>query len=414
MKGFTITNTHVPETIDIEGTKTWDDGDDQDGIRPDEITIYLLIGDTVIDSKTVTAEDEWKWSFEDVDRYKDGEEIAYSISEKPVEGYETEVTGFNVKNTHVPETVTIEGTKTWEHLRNSPELSPDSITVRLKADGSEVAAKTVTANDDWSWTFEDLPKYKAGEEIVYTITEDTVPDYTPSVDGFNITNTYTPGKTQVTVTKVWDDGNDKDGIRPQEVTIKLFADGTDTGKTLVLSADTGWMGSFADLNIRKGEREIVYTVEEVLTDVITGTDGHGTYSVSVAGDASKGFTVTNTHTPAVMYTITYKLNGGIFAGSKEDIVETYPDGTVISIHTAPTRDGYVFLYWKGSEYQPGDEYKVTGDHVFTAQWKETETPPSAPNTGDTSSPLLWIAAMAFSLFGTIAAYISSKKRIHKR
>ena len=31
--GFTIKNTHTPETIDIEGTKTWDDNDNQDGKR---------------------------------------------------------------------------------------------------------------------------------------------------------------------------------------------------------------------------------------------------------------------------------------------------------------------------------------------------------------------------------------------
>ncbi|MDO5132697.1 MAG: InlB B-repeat-containing protein, partial [Eubacteriales bacterium] len=74
----------------------------------------------------------------------------------------------------------------------------------------------------------------------------------------------------------------------------------------------------------------------------------------------------------VSYDIRYNLNGGSYDGSTEDIVEQYPVGTVITIHEAPERDGYTFDYWKGSAYQPGDKYTVTGDHVFEAQWKEKE------------------------------------------
>ena len=36
---FTITNKHTPELTAVSGSKTWDDADDQDGIRPDSITI---------------------------------------------------------------------------------------------------------------------------------------------------------------------------------------------------------------------------------------------------------------------------------------------------------------------------------------------------------------------------------------
>ena len=40
-------------------------------------------------------------------------------------------------------------------------------------------------------------------------------------------------KIDVAVTKVWSDEEDKDRIRPAKVTIKLFADGTDTTLTLM-------------------------------------------------------------------------------------------------------------------------------------------------------------------------------------
>ena len=92
----------------------------------------------------------------------------------------------------------------------------------------------------------------------------------------------------------------------------------------------------------------------------TVTDKLGTLTVTEPGEPV---------TPAPSYEIRYKLNGGTYDGSTEDIVEEHPEGSVISIHEAPEREGYTFDYWKGSEYQPGDEYTVTGDHVFEAQWK---------------------------------------------
>ena len=40
---------------------------------------------------------------------------------------------------------------------------------------------------------------------------------------------------------------------------------------------------------------------------------------------------------------------------------------------APKREGYTFVCWKGSEYQPGDKYTVAEDHIFTAEWKKNES-----------------------------------------
>ena len=44
-----------------------------------------------------------------------------------------------------------------------------------------------------------------GQEITYTVAEEEVTDYTTTYDGSNITNSYTPGKTSATVTKIWND-----------------------------------------------------------------------------------------------------------------------------------------------------------------------------------------------------------------
>ena len=97
--------------------------------------------------------------------------------------------------------------------------------------------------------------------------------------------------------------------------------------------------------------------------------------------------------------ITYRLAGGTYNGSTADIEETHTVGDVIRVHEAPSRTGYAFLYWQGSQYQPGDSYTVTEDHTFTAVWKENtpedgsgETPP----TGDSSRIALWSASLLFA------------------
>lgn len=97
-------------------------------------------------------------------------------------------------------------------------------------------------------------------------------------------------KTSVKVTKAWDDADDQDGIRPQSVTVKLLADGADTGKSIALSEENGWAGEFADLDEYASGAKIAYTVEEVAVD---------RYEASVSGDAAQGFTITNSHKPSV-------------------------------------------------------------------------------------------------------------------
>ena len=62
----------------------------------------------------------------------------------------------------------------------------------LFADGTEIDSRVVTEDDNWRWVFSDLPKYREGREIRYTIKEDGVRGYTATVDGYNVTNVYAP------------------------------------------------------------------------------------------------------------------------------------------------------------------------------------------------------------------------------
>ena len=62
--GFKITNTHEVEKTEIKVTKVWDDNNNQDGIRPDKITVNLLADDKIIDTKDVSINEEGNWIFE--------------------------------------------------------------------------------------------------------------------------------------------------------------------------------------------------------------------------------------------------------------------------------------------------------------------------------------------------------------
>lgn len=100
--GFSITNVHIPATVDVSGSKTWKDDDDKAGARPKSITVRLFANGEEVQNKTVTKKDGWKWTFGGLPKFKDGKEIAYTVSEDEVAGYKTVVEGFDITNTYAP------------------------------------------------------------------------------------------------------------------------------------------------------------------------------------------------------------------------------------------------------------------------------------------------------------------------
>ncbi len=211
-----ITNTHKPGTVEISGTKTWDDNKNQDGLRPEkvELKLYRKVGNGdeelvqgVKATWTKTSSDIWNYSFGSLPEYENQKQITYRVEETPVSGYETtydKANKNNITNTHTPKTVDIEGTKTWNDNGNA-DIRPETITINLYANKKLVASKAVTKTDGWKWKFADQPKYEKGQEIEYTITEDKVDGYitTQGIGNYDVVNT----PTTVTVDKVDDEGN---------------------------------------------------------------------------------------------------------------------------------------------------------------------------------------------------------------
>ena len=64
---------------------------------------------------------------------------------------------------------------------------------------------------------------------------------------FTITNTYVPQTISIPVTKKWANDSNYTNARPSSVTVKLLANGSDTGKTITLSSPN-WTGQFTNIN----------------------------------------------------------------------------------------------------------------------------------------------------------------------
>ncbi len=86
--------------------------------------------------------------------------------------------------------IIVEGRKTWNDNDNEAGLRPDKIVINLLANGVYKDSKTISATDNWQLSFVDLPKQENGKDIIYSIIEDTVPNYISLVEGYNVTNTY--------------------------------------------------------------------------------------------------------------------------------------------------------------------------------------------------------------------------------
>ena len=270
VSGFTITNNYTPETVDVTVTKNWNDNNDQDGKRPSSITVNLLADGTKVDSREIQAAADGTWTakFEKLAKYKDGKEIKYAVTEESVVGYKSSIDNFTITNSHDPEKINISGTKVWNDNNDQDGKRPTKITVQVLKGEQVVAEVEVSAETDWKFEFNDLPKYEKGKEITYKLKEVSVAHYTTEVTGkdgkYTITNTHTPAKINVKGQKIWDDANNKDGIRPDSIVVKLLANGVETGKTATASAASGWTYEFTDLDrYQDGGKEVVYTVKEV-------------------------------------------------------------------------------------------------------------------------------------------------------
>ncbi len=138
-----------------------------------------------------------------------------------------------------------------------------------------------------------------GHEIVYTFRETATTGASEgdsisssSSNNKDFTNTLT-GTTSVTVTKVWEDNLDAEGLRPDSITVKLMNGETKVAEqTLCATGEEGtWLDedlTYTFTGLKKYDDNgalIHYTVTE---------DEVANYGTNLTGAAATGYTITNT------------------------------------------------------------------------------------------------------------------------
>lgn len=220
--------------VSISGTKIWKD---PEGTKHPDITIVLL-RDGKPTEETVTLKDgEATYSFTGLEKYdlSDGHEYEYTVSENPVEGYQTTYSKDHksqIANTINQVKKEISGKKTWKdpHGTERPE-----VTIELYRN-KELYRKTKLEND--SYKFTDLETYDSeGNEYNYEVKEVEVPGYTSerADNGVDFTNTIMQKETSISGTKTWVDPKD---TKHQDITIILLRDGKPTGDEVILKDGT--------------------------------------------------------------------------------------------------------------------------------------------------------------------------------
>ncbi|TGD23173.1 Cna B-type domain-containing protein [Companilactobacillus suantsaicola] len=294
---YTITNTYKSvtppvETTDYKVSKVWDDNNNSDKIRPESVNVQLLdSNDKVVDTATLNTKNNWTYTWKKLTK------ADYHVAETKVDGYSTSIKASDnaavITNTHkvtpVPKKTSFTVTKKWSGDTNASR--PKSVSVQLTANGKAYGDPvTLNSDNNWTYTWNDLSK-----DSKYSVTEQAVSGYTANVDVTDnqhaiITNTKKPSTVvppttkSFTVKKVWNDQDNKDGLRPNEVTVHLLVDGKASAK-VVLNAKNNWEYTWKDLAADKK-----YSVsEDQVPDYLTNIDLIDDNNVQIV----------NTHSPKV-------------------------------------------------------------------------------------------------------------------
>lgn len=191
----------------VSVSKVWDDGDNQDGIRPESVTVNLLangaaatdadgnaVGSVTLGSakasETGYSDGGWTYSFANLP-YADGNgAIRYTVVEDDVTGPDgaalytpsyqrLDDTHLRIVNKRASDTVDVCGAITWNDDGDNAGARPSTVMVRLYADGMLTSSKRVTPDSGgrWSYSFTGLPARSDGKRIVYTVQQDAVDSY---------------------------------------------------------------------------------------------------------------------------------------------------------------------------------------------------------------------------------------------
>ncbi len=159
--------------------KTWLDGDDKYGLRPESIEVTLLQNGETYLTKSLSEETNWKTSFKDLPKYDlEGNVYRYTLKEAEVEKYQSQIQGGEIINALMTDITVL---KQWEDEEDRFKIRPEKIQINLVQEVSdqkkvietvELSEEDLDEDGNWRHTFENLPLFNSeNEEFSYSIEE---------------------------------------------------------------------------------------------------------------------------------------------------------------------------------------------------------------------------------------------------
>lgn len=394
----------VTPSRNITLSTEWDDHDNQDGIRPEKATLQLTANDENCgDPIELNAENNWTYEWKLLDAEDaEGNNIVYRVKAENPKEYTAKVTGsaddgFVVTYSHEIAKVSATANVTWDDAENQDGIRPASVSLQLKSkvEGGEAVNVgdnvTVKADADGNWTktWTDLPKYKAGKEIAYKVVASAVSGYSVKVSGdvekgYTVTYAHSVAKTKVTVKNTWNDLNNVVDSRPSKLVVEIYANGKATGKRVTLTSANKWTATVSNLNKKSAGKVISYTGK-----VVGAPSG---YSISIKS-ANGTVNVTSKYTK-----ITKKLNlklsktSYVYTGKNLKPTVTVYNGkkkVANKYYTVTYKNnkntGYATVIVKGK----GKFAKYAGKASFTIRPKQMRKP-SVKSTGKKTLAVGWV------------------------
>ena len=286
-----LSNVRAGQKRSISVNLKWVDAGNQTQRRPEKVTVELLQnGQGTGKTMDLSQANAWKADFTDLPKYDDsGKLYSYNIREQAIDGYSPAISGtagsgFTLTNT-INKKISIPVTKVW----SGKGEHPSSVTVRLLANGKQIASQQLSAANNWQYTFSNLERSKNGQEIRYTLTEDAVPGFSSTLTGDSST-----GYVNVfTNTKLSNDpnnpGNQAAAVNGGKASVQTGAQKEKEKKPVLGASRDEKTDSKAKNSVVLGEsREAEQEVEEAERDTKTGDQSRSLQYLLLFGAAACG------------------------------------------------------------------------------------------------------------------------------
>ena len=367
--GFVVTYSHEIAKVSATANVTWDDAENQDGIRPASVSLQLKskveggeavnVGDNV--TVKADADGNWTKTWTDLPKYNAGKEIEYTVEETGLpEGYtittakDEETGAITLKNSYTPKGVDIAVSVNWNDADNQDGIRPEFVEAELYAGDASTGKKVkLTADNEWKATFEGLAVNKNGKPIEYSLVSTKAEGYEikttgSATEGLVLNYTHAVKTVDVKATVVWADGNNRDGVRPETVSLQLKADKENFGDVITVNEKSNWTKTWTGLGEYKAGQKVTYKVEVV--GLKGGEDG---YTAEITGDAGTGFTITATHVPAVA-----EIKASVNWDDADNQDAIRPEFVEAELHA--------------DDVSTGKKVKLTADNKWTASFGEMD------------------------------------------